>query len=854
MRFLQLLKNLLHPAGIISVIVALGIPFAIYLIPKDTLGQMDLNVAMPLFAIQTIAIIILTIVLFKDFKDFFKKINPGVPFLLGIAAIAIAATIFAGSQIEARHRVQSDESIFLSLAQNMYYNQQSGTCNQGEFSQGKLDCKAVSNSFKTKGLSWLYLIGMPLLGTDLHWAFTAQLFTLTLTILLFFFALLAWTANAPFSLLATTLLAAQPTLLFQFRSLSIEPLYILLFALSLLLFKFAFEKNTWKHWALAALVLAFFAQTRQETVFSFAAFLLIAIPKILDKKDAKAPVFFVLLSAFSAPVLITISYYQNFGFQGGEFAAHGHFLEDVAKNWEVMTKVGLVEGLPGNPFLAYFNYLFAAGGILLIAKSIFEWVHKKVGMASYTLFFIVLAGIQTYMILENVSGDFTIQINQRYSLVMFPIMAFLAAYPIWIALDFLGKQTGWKKLWVLGACVISIIALGYTASLKECFNKNIMYNRNHLTTEEHELWNWLNKKNEENNVPRFFIYARPYHFVGYGVSAIHYDRARQMATADLQSLIEKYNGEVYYVRGLDCWDSKTYHKKAVEHRIPTTCDHFEKDMELVGEKNILITNNYWLQIAKFKGRKNYNSSRVLRRVAAADSANFIAFEFSEARPQPWKLIVDIDGKNTVGPYIAKKARFQIPEATAPGYQKLQVSVIDSTNGKNIAKHVYYHLGMENYVTRLNEINPTFHEQGWGSLHTNKSVDGKSFSLADESYPEGLGIHWPSKTVFNVTGYDSLSALVGLDEESLCSENGGTLTLIGDGKVLAEYPINYTPATEISANLRGIKQLEIVTKPNGSKDCGHVDIVIPLLYKNLSNLPARDVENIQDLELDDKYRK
>ena len=71
-----------------------------------------------------------------------------------------------------------------------------------------------------------------------------------------------------------------------------------------------------------------------------------------------------------------------------------------------------------------------------------------------------------------------------------------------------------------------------------------------------------------------------------------------MSDSQMKDLIEKYKGEVYYIRGLDCWDSHTYHKKAVEHRIATTCDVFEREMDMTGVKNILITNNYWVQIAK----------------------------------------------------------------------------------------------------------------------------------------------------------------------------------------------------------------------------------------------------------------
>ena len=135
-----------------------------------------------------------------------------------------------------------------------------------------------------------------------------------------------------------------------------------------MIFKWAFDRNTVKHWALLALSLAFFAQTRQETVFCLFAFILFALPKLLDSKSAKAPTFFVTLSLFSVPALLTISYFQGFGFQGGEFEAHGHFLEDLSRNWTEMTKPLTKNGELENPFLTYFNYLFVIGAIYLVGQ------------------------------------------------------------------------------------------------------------------------------------------------------------------------------------------------------------------------------------------------------------------------------------------------------------------------------------------------------------------------------------------------------------------------------------------------------------------------------------------------------
>ncbi|MBR2197073.1 MAG: glycosyl hydrolase family 98, partial [Fibrobacter sp.] len=427
-----LLKNLGHPVGIIGLVVALAIPFLIYLAPnvghKETIRLLDLNLPLPLFLVQLALGILLCCSLSKDFREWFKGILPAGPIVLAALISAIAIAVFAGTQIEARHRVQSDESVFMSVAQNMYHNHMSATCNQGEFNGSQLDCTNKSNSFKSKGLAFLYVLGMPLFGTDLHWIFKGELLLLPLSFLLMFLAIVAWTRQPLLAFFAALLMALQPTVLFQFRAMSVEPLYIFLSALSLFVFKWAFDRNTIQHWALLALTLAFFAQTRQETVFCLLPFILFALPKLLDKKDFKAPVFFVLLSLFSAPVLLTISYYQGFGFQGGEFSAHGHFIEDLVNNWKVMTKPLNSKGELVNPFLTYFNWLFLIGLLYLIYRAVMDF---RKGNKFYlgTLVFLALYHIQTYMILENVSGDFGIEINQRYSLVMIPSMAFLAALP-----------------------------------------------------------------------------------------------------------------------------------------------------------------------------------------------------------------------------------------------------------------------------------------------------------------------------------------------------------------------------------------------------------------------------------------
>lgn len=846
MKVFCLLKNFVHPIGIIGIFIAIALPFLIYLAPnigyKSTIQQLDLHLPLPLFAFQFIAAIILCFLLRKDFKNWFISVIPQKRICVLAIISAIIVAIFAATQIEARHRVQSDESVFLSVAQNMYHNQVSATCNQGIFKDGNLNCLATSNSFKTKGLSFLYFIGMPLFGSNMHWIFYAELLMLPLSMLLMFFAMNALTKKSLLAYLASLLMALQPTVLFQFRAMSVEPLYIFLSVLSLLIFKWACDRNTLKHWLLFALVLAFFVQTRQETAFCLLPFIIFSLPKILDKKDFKAPIFFVALSIFSVPALLTISNYQGFNFQGGEFSAHGHFFEDLAKNWEVMTLPLNSLGELINPFLSYFNYLFVIGAIYLIVLAL-NGCYKKEYSYLKIAAFLLLYHIQTYVILENVSGDFSIEINQRYSLVMIPSMAFIGALPLAHIVKFLADSFNYniqsKAKYAFSITVAIAIALSFwTMHYKNDFNKNIMYNRNHLTLEEHELLTWLSTQPKKD---RLFIYGRPWHFIGYGISSIHYDKARHMSSNELEKYIKDFDNEVYYIRGLDCWNSQTYHKKAVEHRIASTCDIFEQEMDLESIKNILITNSYWLQIAKFNGRKSYNSKKIMTinniqiktNNDTLNSSLNIDFNLNETSPAinnwTYTITVNKDILQT-GKYIHSNVNVSYDiTKLLPGYNSIEFIVQDSKNSKILAHIQKFFFNASTGAIPLTNIQYSSHRQEWGALHINKSIEGNTFKVNRTLYENGFGTHASSKTTFDINAkFKLFKASFGLDEESLCSD-GAQLKVLGDSKIIFDSgKFNLGALHSLSLDVTNVNKLTIETYPLKSIDCDHIDIINPEL--------------------------
>jgi len=763
-------------------LLAFAIPLLIYAAPhfgqKELISTLDLRLPFWLYLFQFIFGLCLVVNLAKDFKDWFKKliskqwlISGGIP----VVVVAVLALFVCLAWIVPRHRVQSDESIFLATAQNLYANQISGSCDEGEFSaNGHLDCQKSVHNFKTKGEPFLYATLMPILGQDLKWIFPLHIFLLIATIFLLFLAVYAWTSNSNLAFLTAALFAAQPTTLFQFRSASVEPLYTFLFALSVFLWKWAWDKNTIKHWVLLALVLAFFAQTRQETIFCLGAFVIISAFKICPALNSKFQypkpkiqkllllilnsqfsIFVLTISIFCIPILLTISYYQGYDFQGGEFSAHGHFIENIKQAWNISVNTKLNKDLLTNPFLSSFSILTVLGILTLLAFSYYEWKNRKSGKKSSTshsplatyhiLAFFLLYFPQIYMILENVSGDLTIEINQRYTLVAFPAMAFLCGFFIDKASLILPQNNRWSFVLIFAG-----ILWGNTLRYNDSFEKNIMYNRNHLTTEEAEILKWLRNEPKNN---RLFVYSRPWHFIGYGINSIHYNSLNQQR---LGELLKKYNGEVYYVRGLDCWDSQTYHKKAIEHRISTVCDRFEQLFPIELIFNTVITNNYRLVIAKLK-------------------------------------------ENGTG---------------TPLFAPQEVNVELPENAEWLGT-------------------PTEYRQEWGSLQIDKSATGKPLTIAKKRYKKGIGSHASGFLRWELKGeYEKLTAVLGLDEDEFCS-NGVQIKIIGDGNLLAdtgklgqgqEYPLDIS--------VKGINQLIFETDALGDIGCDHVDIVAAMLFKSI----------------------
>ncbi|NLB63010.1 MAG: glycosyl hydrolase family 98 [Fibrobacter sp.] len=842
-----LLKNAIHPVAIISLLFSLGIPLLIAFLGnsqlagaenKALIGKLDLNLAFWLFSIQGMLTVILLIDLREDAKSYLKELNPGKNWwlvFLTFTAIAVFATSF---WIEGRHRVQSDESIMLSAAQNLYHNKIAGSCDEGEFVQGKLNCTAHANNFKAFGLSYIYALGMPIFGKDLQWIFAFHIILFALSALVFFWALLAWSQNKLLALVGTVALMFQPTVMFQFRSSSVEPLYVFLSALSLLVMHWAWTKDTVRHWTLLAIVLAFFGQTRQETVFCLAAFIIPAVYKQLSKKDLRFPAFISTLSIFSIPILLTISYYQGYGFQGGEFEAHGHFFKHIAVNWKVMTQSPLqANGLLTNPFLTSSTWLALGGLIALIIQAI-----RKDKFALKIFGFLLLYHIQSYMVFENVSGDFTIEINQRYALVIFPTIAFLSAYLLnWLIFTLIPLISNYKPslqkegITLTLALACSIVIAGLTLNHQESFKANIMYNRNHLATEEYQILQWLKTQPQKD---RLFIYSRPWHFIGYGHSAMHYNAINRMSAGELQNLLDKYQNEVYYVRGLDCWDRETWHKKAVERRIGSVCDQFENKFEHQMIFSTLITNNYRLNIARMGNVRDFNVEKLLQinsfTLDSAHSKLLLEYEIAELNSgKPWRKLVYINDQliSNLPFSTGFFTKYFDYDSLKAGYNNAKVSILDTLKNQVIVtKSIRSFFPLQSQITKLTDLSPKIQQQSWGKLMKNRSVNGNILTVNGQSFENGLGTHAQSYIEYELLGqYQKFSVLVGQDDEDLGGD-GMKFRILGDNKLIWEQIVKGDQIIPAEISVEGINVLQLQVDSLQNKNFDHANWLEPLLFR------------------------
>jgi len=629
------------------------VPFAIFILPilgyKDLVYKLDSYSPFWIFSLQLGLGVLLFVKLSKDFYQWLKELVPCPLSLVPISIVIAFALAVSIAFIEPRSRVQADESIHYVIAQNLYYNQTGQLCTQGLFTEDGLAC-VMASTIKTRGLSYIYMLGMPFFGTHLYWVHNLHLFFLVLALISFYLALVAWCRGKHIGLplLATALLSACPILLFCFRSASVEPIYLTMFGVSLLFLKWAYDRDTTRHWLLLALILAFFAQTRSETVFCLFAFIgVVLYRKRFRVLNFQFGAFLATLSFFSLPVLCTLSYNRDSDLQGGSLGAHGHLLGNIATDFKIMALFHTSDdGTLVYPFLPYFTWLALFGLVTLIVLTIIEFRSKNSSIPhtpypipyKYISAFLLLLSPQYLILFDGISADFNIGVQRRFALIILPAMAFLGALFLCQAGIILKKIRLFNPVNPL-IPKIGVLTIILTTCLVQykSFIKDIPSIDNYAAIEEHEVNKWIKQKPQK-RILLFFWH--PLMTLAHGQSTYIYDTLLDLNAKDLNEILEDYNGEVYFINTSAC-DATVGQPKMQANNTFRMCDRTIRYFNTQEVYSTIIIKSFKpFSIHKILGFNDIDTLGLLRifnKIEPTDSTVQLYFKIPKEHTEPWKV-------------------------------------------------------------------------------------------------------------------------------------------------------------------------------------------------------------------------
>ena len=734
--------------------------------------------------------------------------------LCGLAILLIVFSVFMFDNIGNTHRVLSDETSWESMGLQMYFEHTGGICNEGVWVDGVLDCKTEVNNFKGKALGFVYSLVFNFMEPNRDTALLVNYPFYILSLIAFFFALTRWFKSDKIALAAVAFLGGMPIYLLQARSASTEVLYI--FLLAALMAWYAFvptNKVTWKHFVLTVPLLGFFAQTRQETVFAFIPFALYYYRYFLEK-PYRLPAFVTAVVAVSWPSINTMAAYRGYDFQGGEHAAHSfeNLWFNLKTNIEVMMNLeqdSAFGGIMQNPFYTTFTVILLAATAWLLFRMFYS--RRYVRGFILGIFFC----IQIFVILLNVSGTFTIDINQRYVLVALPLFAMLMALGLYDALQFATKMQpdAAAKIVMFVACGLSLGLMLYHAP---SYKNNMLYYKNKLLGEE-DFLNTELATYPENSV---FIYSRPWQMLAQGHSAFSERTFEGWSTEVFAEWMQKTNGNIYLVRGQDGYGKVNRDSRVVGFK---TTDQIDQILDGYKNERVLVEPKlfgYPLVIYKI----------ISKRGVSQYAQNFIVSEQEDGRfvlnkrfPESIACEYTLNGDSQAEMLVSNEVDTLHLDSADSRYGMNRVLFSCSMpDGDTLPIYKDFFIDGDK-VALLSALKMGRYSQDWGSPEVDQSVEHHKLTLDGEPFRYGIGSHANSIIEYELPrAYDFFHATVGLDDESACGD-GAYFVVEANGRELARSKKLYsTEKQKLDVELNGAIHLKLRIEMGGDKDCDHGD--------------------------------
>lgn len=732
----------------------------------------------------------------------------------GLALLLIVFSVFIFGNIGNTHRVLSDETSWESMGLQMYFQHTGGVCNEGVWTDGVLDCKTEVNNFKGKALGFVYSLVFNFMEPNRDTALTVNFPFYILSLIAFFLALSKWFKSDKLALAATAFLGGMPIYLLQSRSASTEVLYILLLAVLMAWYAFVpTNKVTWKHFLLTVPLLGFFAQTRQETVFAFIPFALYYYRYFLEK-PYRLPAFVASVIAVSWPSINTMAAYRGYDFQGGEHAAHSleNFWFNLKTNIEVMMNLktdSAFGGIMENPFYTTFTVILLLATVWLLFRMIYSRCYIRGFILGITFC------LQIFVILLNVSGTFTIDINQRYVLVALPMFALLMALGLYDALLFATKMKddAAAKIVMGVACILSVGLMVYHAP---SYKANMLYYKNKLLTEE-DFLNTELAKYPKNSV---FIYARPWQMLASGHTSFSENTFRSWSTEQFAEWMQKSGGNIYLVRGQDGYGKVNRASRVVGFKTTDQIDDILSDYK--NERVLMNARDFGYGLAIYKiiskkGVSHYAQNFMV--TEAVDGKVVVNKRFPESIACDYK----VNDKEQAQMLVSNNADTLLLDSAKirAGMNRVVLSCYMPDEDTLVTYRDFFVEG--NNVALLSALKMSRFSQEWGEPQMNATVDHHKITLDGEPFRYGIGSHANSSLEYSLSrNYDWLNVVIGLDDESACGD-GAYFAVEADGREIYRSKKLYTTDKErLRLDIKGAKSINLRVLMGDNKDCDHGD--------------------------------
>ena len=732
----------------------------------------------------------------------------------GLVLLLIVFSVFVFGNIGNTHRVLSDETSWESMGLQMYFQHTGGICNEGVWTDGVLDCKTEVNNFKGKALGFVYSLVFNFMEPNRDTALLVNFPFYLLSLIAFFLALSKWFKSDKLALAATAFLGGMPIYLLQSRSASTEVLYICLLAVLMAWYAFVpTNKVTWKHFLFTVPLLGFFAQTRQETVFAFIPFALYYYRYFLEK-PYRLPAFVLSVIAVSWPSINTMAAYRGYDFQGGEHAAHSleNLWFNLKTNIEVMLNLKAdpsFGGIMENPFYTTFTVILLLATVWLLFRMIYSRRYVRGFILGITFC------IQIFVILLNVSGTFTIDINQRYVLVALPLFALLMALGLYDALVFTTKmkEDAASKI-VLG--VAALLSVGLMIIHAPSYKANMLYYKNKLLAEE-DFLNTELAKYPKNSV---FIYARPWQMLASGHTSFSESSFKNWSTETFAEWLQKSGGNIYLVRGQDGYGKVNRASRVVGFKTTDQIDDILSNYK--NERVLMNARDFGYGLAIYKIISKKGVSHYAQNFMVTDESNGMVV-VNKRFPESIACNFNLNDKDQ-GQMLVSTNADTLHLDSAKIRAGLNRLVLSCSMPDEDTLVVYKDFFVESEkVALLSKLKMSKFTQEWGEPQKDATVDHNKITLDGEPFRYGIGSHANSSLEYSLSrSYDWLHVVVGLDDESACGD-GAYFAVEADGREIYRSKKLYTTDKErLKLNLNGAKSINLRVLMGDNKDCDHGD--------------------------------